>query len=87
MHIDIGLGLRIKTLNDKLMFVEVSVMGKYLMVVAVNIIDKGYWIYEYYVDVPLMSIVVVMINAISENSWLELTRFQLILLWTWQTCY
>lgn len=73
MHIDIGLGLRIKTLNDRLMFVEVSVMGKCLMAVVVNIIDKGYWSYEYYVDVPLMSTVVVMINAISENSWLELT--------------
>lgn len=73
MHIDIGLGLRIKTLNHRLMFVEVSVVGKCLMVVVVNIIFLGYWIYEYYVDVPLMSTVVVMINAISDKSWLELT--------------
>lgn len=43
------------------------------MVVVVNIIFLGYWIYEYYVVVPLMSTVVVMINAISENSCLELT--------------
>lgn len=41
MHFEIGLGLRIKTLNHRLMFVEVSVMGKCLMVVVVNIIDKG----------------------------------------------
>lgn len=30
MHIHIGLGLRIKTLNDRLMFVEVSRKGEVL---------------------------------------------------------